>query len=98
MSDETTDADLCRANGWGPGTVLETEIRVGKKRRGYRIVITAVGERVVLARHTHTRSGALANWTPADDIECITRFGVGNDWTVVAQPPPDHAEARLAGG
>jgi len=39
-------ADLCRVNGWGVGTVLEGDEGYG----ACRIVITAVGEKSILAR------------------------------------------------
>lgn len=39
-------ADCCRRNGWGPGTLLEGCEGYGTTR----IVITAVGERAILAR------------------------------------------------
>ena len=43
------DADLCRKNGWTPGTTLEGDDSAGLSR----IVITAIGERRILARRTH---------------------------------------------
>jgi hypothetical protein len=58
LRSEMESADLCRANGWGPGTILE-----GDEGRGpERIRITAVGEQVILATGLgkHDREG---HWT-----------------------------------
>ena len=41
-----SSADLCRLNGWSPGTVLEGDEGYGPER----IVLTAVGEQHILAR------------------------------------------------
>lgn len=42
-----TDADLCRSRGWGPGTRL-----VGDEGYGPTVIeITALGERIMLAKH-----------------------------------------------
>ena len=39
-----TNADFCRDNGWGPGTVLEGDEGYGPER----ILITAVGREQIL--------------------------------------------------
>jgi hypothetical protein len=51
-------ADLCRANGWGPGTILRNQ----EGSEPERIKITAVGEHWVLATGfgPHDREG---QWT-----------------------------------
>lgn len=43
---QLNQADLCRANGWTVGTILEGDEGYGP----YRIKITAIGETVILAR------------------------------------------------
>lgn len=57
-----TDADLCRANDWQPGTVLVGDEGYGPET----IVLTAIGESCVLARQIRDRHGL-----PVDDIEEI---------------------------
>jgi hypothetical protein len=41
-----TDAEMCRANGWEPGVILEGSEGYGRTR----IMITAVGEDAILAK------------------------------------------------
>jgi hypothetical protein len=58
-----TDADLCRSRGWGPGTRL-----VGDEGYGPTVIeITAVGERILLAKlisHDGDSTGENeASWT-----------------------------------
>ena len=45
-----TSADICHANGWNVGDILEGEDRVGNN---IIIRITAIGEDSVLARRMH---------------------------------------------
>lgn len=60
--DVKSDADICRENGWVIGTVIEgTESGEGWSYTT-RIVITAVGERDILAREVK-RGGYESNWT-----------------------------------
>lgn len=69
-----TDADLCRKNGWGPGTRL-----VGNEGYGDTVIeITAVGERGILAKRiSHdgepSRSELETSWT----LQC-------RDWSEVS--------------
>lgn len=50
-------ADLCRRNGWKPGTVIEgCEMRAGIEAWD-RVVITAIGETNVLGRQVATKRG-----------------------------------------
>lgn len=51
-------AEICRRNGWAPGTVLEGDEGYGPTR----IRITAVGERSILAV---AENGRESNWTLA---------------------------------
>ena len=51
-----SSAGKCRQNGWTPGTVLVDG-------RGCRIVITAVGEKNILARMIRPKPGPEASWT-----------------------------------
>lgn len=63
-------ADICRANGWGPGTHL-----VGDEGYGPRIIrITAVGETCILAIAADRSDDWEATWT----LEC-------RDWRAVPQ-------------
>ena len=56
-----SDADLCRANGWGAGTRLDgVESGEGWSHTDT-IVITAVGEQAILARCKHNDREAV--WT-----------------------------------
>ena len=51
-------ADLCRRNGWKPGTVIEgCEMRAGIEAWD-RVVITAIGETNVLGRQVAIKRGA----------------------------------------
>ena len=51
-------ADLCRRNGWKPGTVIEgCEMRAGGETWD-RVVITAVGETGILGRAVAIKRGA----------------------------------------
>ena len=50
-------ADLCRRNGWKPGTVIEGRNNRVSHERWDRIVITAVGETNILGRLVATRWG-----------------------------------------
>lgn len=54
LGSHLSSAELCRRNGWGPGTVLESIDR----GLGVRIRITAVGDVAVLAVHHLTLCGA----------------------------------------
>lgn len=56
-------ADKCRANGWGPGTLL-----VGDEGYGPTVIrVTAVGEKEILARiishNGDPDGGCECNWT-----------------------------------
>lgn len=58
------DAELCRKNGWTPGTILEGDEGYGPER----ILITAIGEEFILARRVaDTRGDSVddseATWT-----------------------------------
>lgn len=45
-----TSAEICRANNWTAGTVLVSEpLDKSTSKRAQRIVLTAIGNRVVLA-------------------------------------------------
>lgn len=67
-----TDAELCRRNGWGPGTVLEgTEGRITSQ-----ILITAVGEDRILAREI--RRNGRRQWAPENGWTLACR-----DWREV---------------
>ena len=47
-----TSADICRANGWTVGDVLERASEIGRSR----IRITAVGENSILARWQYSNN------------------------------------------
>lgn len=65
-----TDADLCRLNDWPPGTVLEGREEWPDGGWGEsRIVLTAVGERSVLARQVARRSHRDPAWKAVDARE-----------------------------
>lgn len=67
-----TDAERCRQNGWEVGTVLEGDEGYGPDR----IIITAIGERAVLARHL-SPGGYESQW------------GLhARDWKAVSRPAP----------
>ena len=51
-------ADLCRKNGWTVGTVLQGDEGFGPEQ----IVITAIGERAVLAKHIGETSFDESTW------------------------------------
>jgi hypothetical protein len=60
-----SDADVCRKNGWGPGTYLQ-----GDEGHGPEIIlITAVGEASILAKLVYTKGKRIAwpegSWTLA---------------------------------
>lgn len=57
---ERSSADLCRANGWGVGTVLEL-IRKTDAPSEWRLVITAVGEELAIGR-AFSRKVAGRDW------------------------------------
>jgi hypothetical protein len=47
-------ASFCRAMGWQVGTVIAGDEGYGEER----MLITAIGERAILARHADKRDGA----------------------------------------
>ena len=58
LNDSRSPAAACRARGWGVGTVL-----VGDEGRGpARIVITAIGEKQILARRESDISDYEGSW------------------------------------
>lgn len=59
MSSNLSPADLCRLNGWKPGTLL-----IGDEGYGpCTIQITAVGERLIIAKCILPHDGAEQLWT-----------------------------------
>lgn len=69
-----SDADKCRANGWGPGTRL-----AGDEGYGVTVIeITAVGERSILARMVSHRG------EPRQRSEGLWTLAC-RDWKVVAR-------------
>jgi hypothetical protein len=74
-----TDADKCRANGWGPGTLL-----VGDEGYGPTIIeLTAVGERAILAREI-SHNGVPSIWKQESlwTLSC-------RDWRAARPTAPD---------
>ena len=53
-----TSADICRANGWTVGDILEGEDEASRDR----IRITAIGETNVLARWQHADTPESSEW------------------------------------
>jgi hypothetical protein len=48
LGSKMSPADICRANGWAVGTVLR-----GNELNAPTIIITAIGEKKILARRTN---------------------------------------------
>jgi hypothetical protein len=60
LNSKLAPAEICRQNGWGPGTKL-----IGDECGGYgtlTIEITAVGQRSILARVVSDSSGVETMW------------------------------------
>lgn len=79
-----TDADLCRANGWGPGDVLEG-VMCGES---VRIRLTAVAEDVVVGRVVARKVARSGEWR--DDTrhaEWVYALDCGT-WSRVETAPP----------
>lgn len=55
LNSRMSSAELCRANGWGIGTILEGDEGWGPER----IRITAIGERAILAVRVDDKPGHL---------------------------------------
>lgn len=72
LNSKLAPAEICRRNGWGPGTRL-----VGDEGYGpLTIEITAVGQRSILARVVSDSSGVETMW----HLEL-------RDWKPVTSPP-----------
>jgi len=66
LRSELSDAELCRANGWGPGTRL-----VGDQGYGPTVIeITAVGERYILAKTISFRGNPMDSGEGLWTLEC----------------------------
>jgi hypothetical protein len=74
------DAEKCRINGWGVGTILEGGDLIGAAR----IELTAIGEKGVLARQVETR-GDDGTWRPFDGSEHLWTLSC-REWRRVGIP------------
>ena len=77
-----SDAELCRANGWTPGTVLEGRETVGRWWAESQVRITAIGEQLVLARELKWRTSEDPEWKPVQRSETRWTFYERN-WRVI---------------
>lgn len=80
-----SDAEKCRADGWGVGTLLEgRESWFSQSWGESRIRITAVGESSILAREVARRTSSQPEWVPVNAAESAWTLGC-RDWREVAE-------------